>query len=69
MGFLRGEEGKPEGMESISIGVRCRGEVDRILQRAMDRGLQVDPVRRWIEMLGVRWYFSNTGEDQPQSKI
>ena len=52
--FLPGSEGKVEGLNSITIAVQGRDRMAQILDRARKEGLCRD---RWIEMLGVRWYF------------
>ena len=61
VGFIRGEEGKPEGIVSIGVGVRGQAQKDAILQRAQEKGLVNE--EGVIEMLGVRWGFSLTGEN------
>jgi hypothetical protein len=58
MGFVRGLEGKSEGLDSITIGVDGGERLDGILERASKEGLCRDG---WIEMCGVRWFFSNAG--------
>jgi len=54
LGFMRGEEGKPEGLVSITIGVTGQETLKGILDRANKEGLCGDG---WINMLGVKWYF------------
>jgi len=54
LGFMRGEEGKPEGLVSITIGVTGQETLKGILDRASKEGLCGDG---WINMLGVKWYF------------
>ena len=58
MGFIRGEEGKPEGLDSITIAVEGGERFDGILQRASERGICGDG---WINMCGVKWYFVRAG--------
>ena len=70
VGFLHGEEGKDQGIESISIGVAGEKRRQEIFKRADERGVvEGDGLRRWINMLGVKWHFTVTGEDQPSSKL
>ena len=59
MGFIRGVEGQPDGLASIAIGVDGRDEFNTILDRAREEGLCGDG---WINMLGVKWYFTCMGE-------
>lgn len=67
VGFIRGEEGKPEGIVSIGVGVRGQQRRDAILARAREKGLLGS--EGVVEMLGVRWSFSLTGEDGVASKL
>jgi len=53
MGFVRGQEGQPEGLLSITIGVEGRTRMQGIVDRARAAGLWKDG---WFEMVGVRWY-------------
>jgi hypothetical protein len=59
MGFIRGVEGQPDGLASITIGVEGRDEFNAILDRAREEGLCGDG---WINMLGVKLYFTCMGE-------
>jgi hypothetical protein len=58
-GFIRGVEGQPDGLASITIGVEGRDEFNAILDRAREEGLCGDG---WINMLGVKSYFTCMGE-------
>ena len=50
---------------SINIGVKGDKRRQEILKRAEERGAVVrDGARWWIEMVGVRWNFSLTGDDE-----
>ena len=70
VGFLHGEGGKPEGIESISIGVVGDRRRQDIFKRAEERGLvESDGLRKWVNMLGVKWHFTLTGEDESSSKL
>lgn len=66
IGFMRGEEGKPDGITSISIGVNSDRRRSEIYRVAEERGLLKNNAGiTWIEMFGIRWYFSlttNSGE-------
>lgn len=53
-----GEEGKPEGIAMITIGVDGDDNLKAIFDRASEEGLYRDG---WIDMLGVEWYFQRTG--------
>jgi hypothetical protein len=71
VGFLHGEEGMPEGICSISIGVVGEKRRQDIFARAKEMGLleEDEMKRKWVEMLGLRWYFVLTGEDEERSKL
>ena len=71
LGFMRGEEGKQDGIVSISIGVRGEKKRNEILQRAEERGLlERDGGSKWVNMFGIKWYFSLTSNDEePASKL
>jgi hypothetical protein len=62
MGFVRGEKGKKEGLDSITISVEGGERLDGILQRAREEGLCGDG---WINMCGVRWFFVHAGGKNP----
>ena len=71
VGFLHGEEGKREGIETISIGVQGDKRRQAIFKRAEERGLlETDAQgRRWVNMFGIWWGFVLTGDDEPSSKL
>ncbi|KAF2009478.1 hypothetical protein BU24DRAFT_75694 [Aaosphaeria arxii CBS 175.79] len=54
VGFVPGEEGKHEGIVSITVGVRGKENLEGILERAKKEGLCGNG---WIEMVGVKWHF------------
>lgn len=56
--FIPAEEGKPEGIESITIAVEGEEVFNDILNKAREEGLCGDG---WINMLGVKWYFVLVG--------
>jgi len=58
LGFVPGEEGKPEGLVCITVGVNGREKFQAILDRASREGLCGDG---WISMCGIKWYFVFTG--------
>jgi len=59
MGFVRGQEGKSEGLESITVAVNGKDRFNKILQLASEEGLCGDG---WINMCGVKWYFVLAGD-------
>lgn len=67
VGFVRGEEGTPEGIISVTVGVHGQRRKDAILARARERGV-VGPDGA-VEMVGVRWNFSLTGDDEFASRL
>ncbi|KAF2237804.1 hypothetical protein EV356DRAFT_509686 [Viridothelium virens] len=66
LGFIRGEEGQPEGLVSITIAVEGKERFNGILQRASGAGLCGDG---WINMCGVKWYFVEAGESRERSNL
>lgn len=64
MGFVRGQEGKSEGLDCITVAVNGKERFDGILERASKLGLCGDG---WINMCGVRWFFVDAGE--PREKL
>ena len=71
VGFLHGEEGKREGIESITIGVVGERRRQEIFKRAEEKGiLELDEQkRRVVRMFGIKWGFVLTAEDEPSSKL
>ena len=70
VGFLRGYPGEQEGIQSIGIGVLGERRREEIYKRAEEMGvLRTEFGRRWVEMIGVKWNFSVTGEDESPSKL
>ena len=61
MGFVKGEQGKPEGLDLITVQVSGKGHFDGILQRAREEGVCGDG---WINLCGVRWYFVDASESK-----
>lgn len=57
--FVPGAEGKPEGLDSITIAVDGEERMAGILDRARKEGLCGDG---WINMIGVKWYFVRAGD-------
>ncbi|KAK5175007.1 uncharacterized protein LTR77_000143 [Saxophila tyrrhenica] len=65
VGFVHGEEGELEGMVSVSVGVVGERRRKAIFDRAREMGaLKEERERRYVDMVGVRWNFSLTGEDE-----
>ena len=71
IGFIAGEDGKPDGIVSIGIGVKTDKQRSEIFERAEKRGLlKKGQGSKGIDMLGVKWYFSlTTNEDGAASKL
>ena len=67
MGFIPGREGEPEGLVSITIGVKGQKRLDRIYEKAKEHGLQVE--HGGINMVGVKWHFTHMGEPEAGSKL
>jgi hypothetical protein len=61
LGFIRGQEGKFEGLVSVTVGVNGTKELQGILDRASTAGLCGEG---WINMCGIKWYFVLTGHGQ-----
>jgi hypothetical protein len=62
IGFIPGREGEPEGLVSITVGVKGQKSVEDIYERARGIGLSIE--QGGIAMVGVRWFFSNMGEEK-----
>lgn len=61
MGFVPGEKGLPEGLVSITVGVRGQDKLDAILERAKKAGVYTGGE---VHMCGVRWSFTLTGHEE-----
>jgi hypothetical protein len=64
--FTKGEQGKAEGLESITIAVEGEERFNAILDAAREESLCGDG---WINMLGIKWYFVLVGEGRGKSKL
>jgi hypothetical protein len=64
MGFVKGEDGKPEGLDYVTVAVNGKERFEGILKRASKEGLCGDG---WINMCGVRWYFVDA--DKMESRL
>lgn len=60
LGFVPGQYARPEGLVSITVGVRGQGRLDAILERARRAGVCENGD---VNMCGVRWIFVLTGQD------
>lgn len=60
MGFVPGSKGCPEGLVSITVGVKGKGKLDDIMVRAREAGVCHDG---YVDMCGIRWNFSLTGHE------
>ncbi len=58
--FVPGVEGLPEGLESITIAVKGKNRLDKLLEVVSREGLCGDG---WTNLLGLRWYFVLQEED------
>lgn len=66
LGFVPGRVGEPEGLVSITVGVRGRDNYEAIKQRARDTGALRDG---HLEMCGIKWLLSLTGHDEDKSRL
>jgi hypothetical protein len=65
VGFVAGVKGKPDGIDSITLVVDGQERMNRMLWAASQEGLCGDG---WVNMLGVRWFFIESGEAARQGK-
>lgn len=63
VGFVPGEKGQPEGLVSITVGVKGKDKLEAIRKRATEVGVRSE---QGIEMCGVQWKFTLTGHDGPR---
>ena len=63
MSFVPGQEGSPEGLISITVGVQGHGNLSAILKRAREAGVGDD---EQVNMCGVRWSFVLTRHLDPK---
>jgi hypothetical protein len=56
LGFVAGRAGRPEGLDSITVGVTGDADLADIMKRAKESGVATDGRR--IDMLGVKWNFT-----------
>jgi hypothetical protein len=66
LGFIPGRKGQPEGLASITIGVKGKDEYAAILERARHAGVCGND---GIVMCGVKWHLALTGHCTPQGKL
>jgi hypothetical protein len=66
MGFIRGQQGKQEGLDSITISVNGGERFDGILERASEEGVCGNG---FLNMCGVRWYFAYAGGGRAPSRL
>ena len=60
MGFVPSQDASPEGLVSITVGVRGEAHLDGIFERARELGVCQNGV---VNMCGVRWNFVLTGQE------
>ncbi|KAI4605825.1 hypothetical protein J4E83_010488 [Alternaria metachromatica] len=66
LGFIPGRQGQPEGLVSITIGVKGQDQYDAILERARQAGVCGND---GIDMCGVKWYLALTGHSATKGKL
>ncbi|KAI4669672.1 uncharacterized protein J4E88_009954 [Alternaria novae-zelandiae] len=66
LGFIPGRQGHPEGLVSITIGVKGQDKYDAILERARQAGVCGND---GIDMCGVKWYLALTGHSPTKGKL
>lgn len=65
--FVQGVEGQPEGLESLTIQVKGKARLDRMLKVVESEGLCGDG---WTNLLGVKWYFvCDEGDSHVEHKV
>jgi len=66
LGFIPGRQGQPEGLVSITIGVKGQDKYDAILERARQAGVCGND---GIDMCGVKWSLALTGHSPTKGKL
>ena len=66
LGFIPGKDGHPDGLVSVTVGVRGRDKYDAILERARTAGVARSG---YIEMCGIKWYMVLTGHSESKGKL
>ncbi|CAI6331835.1 unnamed protein product [Periconia digitata] len=64
--FIAGEEGENEGLVSVTVGVRDKGKLRDILDRAREEGVCRDGV---VNICGVKWLFVLTDPEEETSRL
>lgn len=65
--FVPGQDGQPEGLESVTIQVNGRARLERMLDVVRREGLCGDG---WANLLGVKWHFVLAdGEERQTSRL
>ncbi|RMJ26759.1 hypothetical protein PHISP_02359 [Aspergillus sp. HF37] len=64
--FSEGAARKPEGLQSITVGVRGRKAYEQLLARARKEHVYRDG---GVDMLGVKWYFVPLEGDERESRL
>ena len=60
MGFVEGHEGGNDGLATISISVTGDERLKSVFDQAQRFGLPHNQTDRWVDMLGIKWYFVNS---------
>ncbi|KAF2849603.1 hypothetical protein T440DRAFT_452502 [Plenodomus tracheiphilus IPT5] len=66
LGFVRGREGQSEGLLSIVVGIDGQAKRDALVERAKLAGVYRGD---HVEMCGVKWYLSLTGQGATAAKL
>ena len=64
--FIRGRRGKPEGLESITVGIKGRKTYQDVLRRAGDANVLHNGRAR---MLGIDWHFVALDDESEMSRL
>ena len=63
MGFVPGQQGQPDGVSSVTIGVEGKERLQGIMDRAKAAAVWKE---RWMEVANVRWYLTLMGEAETE---
>ncbi|XP_014554704.1 hypothetical protein COCVIDRAFT_39450 [Bipolaris victoriae FI3] len=66
LAFISGQDGLPEGLVSITVGVKGKDNHNAILERAQTAGIWSEGC---AEMCGIKWYFTLTGHSDDRGKL
>ena len=66
LGFISGQEGRSEGLVSITVGVNGKDKFEAIMERARRAGVCADGC---INMCGINWHLVLTGYGENKGKL